>query len=957
MRKPLNFFVLGLLLLVFNQAKAIEINTYVTFKNVKGSFPLLINGKVASLIISENDFSGVKRAFTDFKKDIEAVSDLKTNLLSKVPSASNSEFLVIAGTIGQNTIIDNLIKNKKIDVTGVSGRWESTLIQVIDNPYKGVKKALVIAGSDKRGTIFGIYTLSAQIGVSPWYWWADVPIQKHPEIFVIPGKHVIKEPAVKYRGIFLNDEAPALTGWAKEKFGNLNHQFYEKVFELILRLKGNYLWPAMWGNAFNDDDKLNPILADEYGIVMGTSHHEPMQRSQQEWKRFGKGEWNYQTNDSVLKAFWRDGIKNMGKKESIVTLAMRGDGDEPMTEGTATALLERIVKDQREIITQVTGKPASETPQLWALYKEVQDYYDKGMRVPDDVTLLLCDDNWGNIRKLPKLDAKPRKGGYGIYYHFDYVGGPRSYRWINTNPISKVREQMDLAYQYGANQIWIVNVGDLKPMEFPIEFFLDYAWNPKQWPADKMMDYTEQWATTQFGATYAKEIAKIIDGYTKINGRRKPELVDQSSFSLVNYYEFESIVNKFKELENNALAIENKLPNTFKDAFFELVLHPVQASANLNEMYYYVAKNHLYATQKRFATNATAEKVKMLFQRDKDISHRYNKETAGGKWNHMMDQTHISYKTWDNPRVDVVPETKSITLSNQPDFGVAIEGYKSDLTIDNNSNEKINLDFNHKTSYIDIFNKSNIPFSYSVSITEPWLKVEQNNGEITDEVRVKINTDWDNIPDGNHMIPINIKALNKTFTVYANVNKASVEVESRTNFLPSNSYISLDASDFTAAYPKENWQILPQYGRTNTGVTAIPVTMPSVNLSSASPHLVYNFYTQNASDIKLIVYLTPTIDFLDKGGLLFAVSIDNQEPKIINLNDVDNTRMYARDPFLANNIKQFTVPFQIKEAGKHQVKFWRIDAGVVLQKLVIDSGGVKESYLGPPVTSKKNTNN
>ncbi|MEI9806932.1 MAG: glycosyl hydrolase 115 family protein [Bacteroidota bacterium] len=241
------------------------------------------------------------------------------------------------------------------------------------------------------------------------------------------------------------------------------------------------------GNAFYDDDSLNIKSADAYGIVIGTSHHEPLMRAHDEWRRYGKGKWNYDSNEVRLKEFWRGGMQR-ATNEKIVSVGMRGDGDEPMSRQTATALLERIVKDQRTIIEEVTKKPASATPQLWALYKEVQDYYDKGMRVPDDVTLLLCDDNWGNIRKLPALNEKQRKGGYGIYYHFDYVGGPRNYKWVNTNPITRVWEQMHLAWEYKAREIWIVNAGDIKPMEFPISFFLDYAWNPTKINADDLQN-------------------------------------------------------------------------------------------------------------------------------------------------------------------------------------------------------------------------------------------------------------------------------------------------------------------------------------------------------------------------------------------------------------------------------------------------------------------------------------
>ncbi|MFC2139009.1 glycosyl hydrolase 115 family protein, partial [Bacteroidota bacterium] len=372
------------------------------------------------------------------------------------------------------------------------------IIEVIENPLPEVDRALVIAGSDKRGTIFGMFDVSAEMGVSPWYFWADVPVKTKENVYVKPGRFSKGEPKVKYRGIFLNDEAPALSGWVHENFGDYNHKFYVHVFELILRLHGNYLWPAMWGNAFADDDSLNMILADEYGIVMSTSHHEPMMRADKEWNRYGEGRWEYSTNPENLYKFWVDGAKRNKDYESYYTLGMRGQEDKPMSEGENIELLEKIVKDQREILTNVfTDRDITDIPQVWCLYKEVQGYYDKGMRVPDDVTLLLCDDNWGNVRVLPKPEDRDRKGGFGSYYHFDFVGGPVSYRWLNVTQIERVWEQMNLSYNYNANRIWIVNVGDLKPMEFPISFFLDFAWNPECFDAEKLPSYYSSWAGQQ----------------------------------------------------------------------------------------------------------------------------------------------------------------------------------------------------------------------------------------------------------------------------------------------------------------------------------------------------------------------------------------------------------------------------------------------------------------------------
>ncbi len=488
------FLCLGFLQIAFAQ------NDYVSFKKVEKAFPL----NSVTLFLDSEDHEGVHLVAKDLQKDFKKVTGNEPKISSE---EINGEYPVIIGTIGKSKLIDELISSAKLDVSEIEGKWENFLIEVVENPSPGVEKALVITGSDKRGTIFGMYDLSEKMGVSPWHWWADVPVKKVEQLYVKTGSYSSGTPKVKYRGIFINDEEPGLGNWAREKFGGINSKMYEQVFKLILRLKGNYLWPAMWGKAFNEDDPKNPVLADKYGIVMGTSHHEPMVRAQKEWgthrENYGNGEWDYQTNAEGLRDFWKDGFERNQDFENLVTIGMRGDGDEPMTEGTAIELLETIVKDQREIIADVTGKPASETPQVWALYKEVQDYYDQGMRVPDDVTLLLADDNWGNIRKLPDPADKPREGGYGIYYHFDYVGGPRNYKWLNTTQIERVWEQMNLAYQYDATELWVVNVGDLKPMEFPISFFLDFAWDPGAIDANELEDYSENWAKKQFGSKYA----------------------------------------------------------------------------------------------------------------------------------------------------------------------------------------------------------------------------------------------------------------------------------------------------------------------------------------------------------------------------------------------------------------------------------------------------------------------
>ncbi|MBN8877720.1 MAG: glycosyl hydrolase 115 family protein [Sphingobacteriales bacterium] len=602
--------------------------------------------KDAVICVDPNDHELVRQAAALLQADIEKVTRVKPEMTTSITGKT----AIIIGSADRSSLIKMLTEKKGLDMSSITQRWEAFLWQSNANQ-------LIIAGSDRRGTAYGIFEFSKQIGVSPWNWWADVPIKNRESLYLKKNMSFNDAPKVKYRGIFINDEAPALSNWSKEKFGGFNHLFYEKVFELILRLKGNYIWPAMWGNAFYDDDSLNIKMADKYGIVIGTSHHEPLMRAHDEWRRYGSGKWNYDSNEVKLKEFWRAGMQR-ATNEKIVSVGMRGDGDEPMSRQTATTLLEKIVSDQRKIITEVTGKPADQTPQLWALYKEVQDYYDQGMRVPDDVTLLLADDNWGNIRKLPRLNEKPRTGGYGIYYHFDYVGGPRNYKWLNTNPLPRIWEQMHLAWEYNARQIWIVNVGDIKPMEFPTSFFLDYAWDPeKTGPAD-LQAYTEKWAADQFGKQHAKEIGDILAKYGKYNGRRKPELLDANTYSLATG-EWKEVATAYSDLLKRAEAVGNALPTEYKDAYFQLVLHPVKACANLYGLYYNAALNKQAYAKKWKQANGYADQVKQLYTNDSLITLEYH-QLNNGKWNHLMDQTHIGYTYWQQPNSQKMPEVKYV---------------------------------------------------------------------------------------------------------------------------------------------------------------------------------------------------------------------------------------------------------------------------------------------------------
>ncbi|MFZ1290433.1 MAG: glycosyl hydrolase 115 family protein [Melioribacteraceae bacterium] len=922
---------------------------YVTTKKSNSVFTLSENGKSIPIFISSEDYVSVINAANNLQTDFKNVTGNDTQIIKD--KISDKKSIIIIGTIGKSPIINKLILEAKLNIDSIKGKWEAYKIQIVENPFANIKKALVIVGSDKRGTIYGIYHLSKLIGVSPWYWWADVPVIKKENIYLINSEIINSGPKVKYRGIFINDEAPALSRWTYEKFGGFNHKLYEKVFGLILRLNGNFLWPAMWGNAFYDDDSLTGKIADEYGIVIGTSHHEPMMRAHDEWRRYGIGKWNYATNENELKKFWKDGIKKTKNYEKIITLAMRGDGDEAMSEDANVSLLEKIVNDQREIISIEMQKPLNEIPQVWALYKEVQEYYDKGMKVPDDVTILLCDDNWGNLRRLPDLNESKRDGGFGIYYHFDYVGGPRNYKWLNTNQIERVYEQMNLAYNYGVDKIWIVNVGDIKPMEFPISFFLDFAWDPEKINTQNISEYAINWSAQQFGETYKNEIAEILNTYTKYNSRRKPELLSSETYSLTNYREFEKVENDFNILKEKTTKISNQISSEFRDAFYQLVIHPVEACANLNELYYTVAKNKFYANQGRNLTNDLAKKAKMLFEKDKKITTYYNTILAGGKWNHMMDQTHIGYTYWQQPDSNKMPDVIEISNSENSEIGIYIEGH--DINFDNLKLPTFD-NLNKQNYYFEIYNKGNKPFEFSIEKSSDCIKVSNISRKIKNEERIYVVVDWDIIPIGNFNEWILIKSLNKKYKIHLEIQSKSIDEDISNCFIENNGVISINAENFTRKIKNEeiDFEIIPNLGITSSSVISLPVKQKSNKIDNNSPHLEYDIFTFSKDSAIVKLYFSPTLNFSNTtNGIRYAISFDNENPQVINLTSNPNPPDLNYDnvwnKWVAENINIQVTKHFINKFGKHTLKVWFIDSGIVLQKIVIDFGGLKESYLGP----------
>ena len=617
MKKKLLVFILSLL----STSALWATEDFVSFKKGVGMIPL--TGTSDTIVYDKAEWKGVIMAVNNLRHDLKAVT------------GSECASITVA-TVGKSPIAKKYAKYAKM----LKGKWEQYIIAPRESGE------LLILGSDKRGTIYGIYELSRQLGVSPWYWMADAPIAKHDEVWVKPGVYTDGEPKVKYRGIFINDEWPSFGTWCNNQFGGVNSKAYSKIFELLLRMKANYFWPAMWASAFNEDDSLNPKVADEMGIVMGTSHHEPMMRAHKEYtkRREEVGAWDYAKNPAGIEKFFTEGIENSKNYENIITIGMRGDGDVAMGTGNDAdnmKTLKNVIDAQRRIISNVHKKKASEVPQLWAIFTEVQRYYDAGFTVPDDVTLLFCDNNWGYIRRMGGEREKGKKGGMGMYYHIDMNGGPWNDRWVNTTTIPKLREQFNLAYKSGIDRIWIINVGDLKPKEVPINFIMDYAWNPDAIQPGDEKAWLEGFTRSIFGEEYAAETADIIAKYSKYNLWRKAEA------------QYPGIFNNDEMLKTNAMwqslvvrceNLKAKLPKEMQDAFYQLVYYPAVGSAGVAQIYNY-------------ATMGDSLAIEALMDKDRRLTEHYNTGIANGKWNGMMLDNHIGYTKWSIPDKNYNPMT------------------------------------------------------------------------------------------------------------------------------------------------------------------------------------------------------------------------------------------------------------------------------------------------------------
>ncbi len=927
-------------------------------------FALVANGSAADLLVDSNDSKTVILATRLFAEDIARVSGQKAQV--KNDAQSLSPLCVIVGTIDRSSTIKTLVNSQKIDVSAVRGKWESCLIQVVDNPVPGVKKALVVAGSDRRGTAYGLMEISKQMGVSPWYYFADVPVKKQSSVHINGGRHIQKSPSVKYRGIFINDEMWGLRPWAQythapEEGKGIGPATHRKIFELMLRLKANILWPAMHLHTipFNTYPE-NKVVADEYGIVMGASHIEPMLRNNMpgaEWdKEYPNEPWDYVKNKAHIYKYWEDRVKENGKYENMYTMGKRGKDDEAGSDITVK-VLEEIFADQRTILQKWVNKDVTQVPQVLIPYTEILGLYNQGMKVPDDMIICWPDDNFGNIRQLPNKKEQRRSGGSGIYYHFQWLNGATTaYPWLYTTPLALTWSEMKKAYDYNVRDLWIVNVGDIKPAEIGMEYFMQMAWDISGFQSNNPSGFLKDWATRDFGKPYAGRIAAIMSKHYELGYARRPDNMvmykgrtnkySYDWFSTSNYNdEAQQRIDAYDKLIEETDAVYASLPDSMKDAFFQMVVYNVKGAGLQNKKAIYAQKSHAYGLEKRASASTYAA---MAQQAENDIYaliNHYNKElvTVGAKWDHMASQPGpwgAQWQQWAMPPLSTYTANGSPAMKLTPEGGEPSE--LPALSV-----------FNNDRRFIDLYNTGNGVVYWSADVSHDWIKLSKSSGAMHGEQRLWVGIDWAKAPQGKDTagtITFNwtSTATDKgtPYTVKLSVfNPAKPSLDAVRGFVESNGYLSIEAENYSRKTDQKHasWNILEGLGRSGDSITILPTNIPSHvatdEIVSQSPALEYDLYTFSNGEFPIDFNCIPSNPINADYQLRLAMAVDNDPPVIVS---------HRVSRSVMDNLMKLQGRLHFKKEGRHTLKIWMVDPGLTIDKIIINTGGVKDSYLGPP---------
>jgi hypothetical protein len=985
MRRAGGFKLFALVVFVCAQPGAAADRGMVSDRFQKGDFSLVRSGEAADIYFDELDHKVVAIAARDLGEDVFRVTGVRPALKSSEHDLSPQA--VIAGTIGKCGLIRDLIERGKLDASSINGQWESFVLAVINDPLPKVERALVIAGSDRRGAAFGVYELSQRIGVSPWVWWADSAPAHKDELFIKRGFYRHGPPSVKYRGIFINDEDFGIQPWAarthEPELGDIGPRTYARVFELLLRLKANHLWPAMHDvtRAFNYYPD-NKKVADDYAIVMGSAHCEQMLRNNvDEWKRDGKGRWWYQFNRRNILRYWEDRVRENGRYENVYTLGMRALHDSPIhafgTTRTIVSLYERIIADQRGLLEKHVDPDVTRVPQIFCPYNEVQYYYRRDLDLPDDVTIMWADDNHGYIRLLSSPEERMRSGGSGVYFHVSYWGPPHDYLWICSTPPALIWEEMRKAYDYDARRVWMLNVGDLKPMEMATEFFLQMAWDIDRWDRNAGQEYLEWFAGREFGKEHAKEIGRVLFDYCLLNFQRRPEHMGYNlallsdtplgdpDFSLWHYGdEAQKRTEAFDDLERRASEIYEELPPEKKDSYFQMVLYQVRGASMMNKKILYAHRSRAYAGQGRWIANQYAEQAGEAFEGIRRETDYYNLELARGKWNHMMDSSPKDFKVFDMPRTGSVKR-------GRPGLGVAVEGMERPLSkavIESSLPwaaaggrlPRFNK-FTRRKYFIDVFSRGDEAVTWRAEPSQNWIVLSPDHGELTGQQRVWVDVDYGKAlpPTGDAVMGVvRIHGGGAEYVAGVEVfNPADQEVAPG-SFVQDNGVISINAESFHNARDAAHggWRVISGLGRTGAAVGLFPVTMPSIGedeISEKAPALEYPVHVFDGGDAKIMVQALPTHEIHEGRELKLAISLDQGAPMVVRFEQ--GSQMSS--PAWWKNVLRATMPGETSMEigrGPHLLKVWGLDPSVVIDKIIVDFGGLKDSCLGPDETRAKN---
>ncbi|MCO6026200.1 glycosyl hydrolase 115 family protein [Prevotella cerevisiae] len=950
-------------------------------------FPVYTSSQEAPVLYNGSDALVIGKVASLFSDDVKRVTGHRLRIINSDKEKTSLSHAIIVGTLRESSLIKDIVNRGKIDTIGLTRGWERYRIQLVRHPLPGIKSAIVIAGSDRRGAAYGLLSLSKAIGVNPWYWWMDAPVQHHRQLTVQVKSCLSPQPSVKYRGIFINDEDWGLQPWAAKNFekrqGNIGPRTYAKVCELLLRLQANYLCPAMHNcsTAFYQIAE-NKLVADTFAIAIGTSHCEPLGlNTASEWSMKKYGDWDYANNSYRMDSVLRSRVEESAPYESVYTIALRGLHDVPMKAGKDMAerrdLMQRALESQRKILSDVLGKKVEDIPQVFTPYKEVLDVYDAGLKVPDDVTIIWPDDDYGYMKRLSGPKEQLRSGRAGVYYHASYLGRPHNNLWMNSTSPVFMYEELNKAYCTTADRVWLLNAGDIKSCEFAVDFFLNLAYDIHSFNYQRVADYRSEWTATLLGDRYRKDYREIFRSFYNLAFQRRPEFMGwgvqwtsdrhgrekntDTEFSLINYREAERRMAEYRRIGNKVSELLRQMPSDSKPCFFESVYYPVKGCELMNCKFLLAQKNRWYAFQHRAATNRVANESEVCYDSLNIITHIYN-TILNGKWNHV-----IAMRQNDAASDYERPELRTISLAPEAKMGLFVEGEELIPGFMGYHTLPAFNKYLPQSHFIDIFDKGSVPLSWRTSTSERWIKLSVREGNTSTEQRVEVSIDWKLVPKDDHLLGkvVFISSSGERDSVIVPVfNPATPSgLPSDSLFVEDDGYVSIDAAHFSRKSENQDIKIhvIPNLGCEGSCVQLGDPIAPSQNTRERNvPYVEYDFYTFEQGPVDVYTYVLPTFTLSGDEGFAghestnletqYGVAIDGNPIALASTSSFEYAQEWYSSVLRNTRINKNTL--YVGHPGKHTLRIVCGNAGTLLQKIVLDFGGLKHSYMGPQPTRK-----